>query len=141
MIVEATYRVPRRVYSPPDEFGHRQLIHAEGALISFDEAVAAGLTKPGALPPESVPFTIPRNVYEDGPTGRVLVAREGTVTTLAEARRLGLVSDTDERPKDGAGDSEGGEQSGGGDPATGEPAGPRSRPRTAKRPGPDPDEV
>jgi hypothetical protein len=142
MMVEATYRVPRRIYGPADQYGHRQLLHAEGSFISYEEAVAAGLTEPGALPAEAVPFVIPHNVYEDGPTGRVLRAREGTVTTLAEARRLGLVQDSDERPEDGAGASEGGDDGDGEtEPEESSLPGPRSRPRTAKRPAPSPPEI
>jgi hypothetical protein len=101
----ATFRVPHRVYSEEDRFHHRRLLYAEGQMIKLEEAVAAGLTQPGAVPEDDLPFTVPMDLFEpaepvihteaDGrevAQPRRLVARAGTVITVGKAKELGLVS-------------------------------------------------
>lgn len=90
--MRGTFRVLERVYGPPDQFGYRQMLHAAGSHIPWAQAVAEGLVSGDALPAEEVPFTVPHNVYDDGPDGRRLIHREGTMISLADAVRLGLVA-------------------------------------------------
>lgn len=101
--MRGTFRVPERVYGPPDQFGYRQMLHAAGSHIPWAQAVAEGLVSGDAVPAEEVPFVVPHNVYDEGPDGRRLVHREGAVISLADAVRLGLVAppaDADADPTD-----------------------------------------
>lgn len=89
------FRVPERTYSAPDEFGYRQLLHGAGDEIPWEVAVAEGLVTGDAVPAEAVPFVVPHNVFDEAPGGgsaRRLLHREGTVISLADAVRLGIVA-------------------------------------------------
>jgi hypothetical protein len=91
--MKGTFRVPERIYSAPDEFGYRQLLHGAGDEIPWATAVAEGLVAGDAVPAEAVPFIVPHNVFDEAPGGgRRLMHREGTVISLADAVRLGLVA-------------------------------------------------
>lgn len=120
-MLTASYRVPSSIWTDPDQHGYRRLVHPAGAMVPWDEAVRLGLTTADDIPAEHVEVVVPVSVYEDVVGGRRLVVPAGAHISLAEAHRLGL----DVEDPRGAG-------SGGGT------HGPRSRPRTAKKPAPTP---
>jgi hypothetical protein len=92
-----TFTVKERVYSEPNEFGHRALRYKAGAHIPFEEALAAGLTDDKALDPDELPFQVHRDVYEDEPgLGRKMIVRKGSIVTIGRAKELGLVAESGE---------------------------------------------
>lgn len=127
------FRVAERVYGEPDEFGHKQLLHAAGAVIPWTRAVDLGLVAEVDVPDGQVIVQTPVSLYDDdGTGGRVLVHRAGSMIPADEFERL--------RPRAAEQDSPDSEPP----PERERPApAERSRPgagqrtRTTKQPGPD----